>query len=396
MPGDSWPRVQTEAVPWRGSVAADHVTRRVWEEMQQPYEAAVVPAIAAARAPLSSALLAEVDDATAELARFDAEIAQLTAPYAFILLRSESASSSQIENLTSGARAISEVDLGERDQGNAALIVSNVRAMKAAIDLADDLSDETIISMQRLLLETSEPELTGRYREQQVWIGGSNFSPHRAAFVPPVPERVPAAMADLLTFARRTDLPSLVGVALVHAQFETIHPFPDGNGRTGRALAQSMLRRSGVTRHVTVPISSGLLAQRDAYFAALTTYRQGDLASIVGVFTDAVFLAVANGRRLAHTIADLQAAWGERLADTKSTSSAHRLAVLAIQHPVLNSSFVEKALGVPPKTALAALARLEAVGILRPASAASRNRVWLAFEVIAALDAFADRSTRRF
>ncbi|MDF2443532.1 MAG: hypothetical protein JWR01_1735, partial [Subtercola sp.] len=362
--------------------------------MKQPYEAAVVPSIATARAPLSSALLAEVDDATAELARFDAEIGQLTAPYAFILLRSESASSSQIENLTSGARAISEVDLGERDEGNAALIVSNVRAMKAAIDLADDLSDETIISMQRLLLEKSEPELTGRYREQQVWIGGSNFSPHRAAFVPPVPERVPAAMADLLTFARRTDLPSLVGVALAHAQFETIHPFPDGNGRTGRALAQSMLRRSGVTRHVTVPISSGLLAQRDAYFAALTTYRQGDLASIVGVFTDAVFLAVANGRRLAHSVADLQAAWGERLAGTKSTSAAHRLAVLAVEHPVLNSAFVERALGVPPKTALAALARLEAVGILRPASAASRNRVWLAFEVIAALDAFAERSTR--
>jgi len=73
-----------------------------------------------------------------------------------------------------------------------------------------------------------------------------------------VADRVPDAMRDLLQFARRDDLPVIPQVAILHAQFETIHPFPDGNGRTGRALMHAALRAKGVTRHVSVPISAGL------------------------------------------------------------------------------------------------------------------------------------------
>ena len=194
-------------------------------------------------------------------------------PFGAILLRSESASSSKIENLTSSARSIALAELGSDKRRNAAEIVANVHAMKAAIDLADRIDEQAILAMHTALMIDHRPEITGRWRDDQVWIGGSDYGPHQADFVPPHPDRVPDAMTDLIAFAERDDIPALIHAALVHAQFETIHPFPDGNGRTGRALVHSILRRKGVTRNVTVPVSAGLLTDTAGYFDALTAFR---------------------------------------------------------------------------------------------------------------------------
>ncbi|WP_291054198.1 Fic family protein [Herbiconiux sp.] len=390
-----WPAVASESVQWRSRLSPDVVTRRAWEEMQLPYQASIVPEIGGASLRLPDAVAAEAGDAAQALVRFDEQVGHVNAPFASLLLRSESASSSQIENLTSGARAIAEAEIGERSTGNAALILSNVTAMQAALDLADHLDDDSVIAMQRALLGQSRPDITGAYRDEQVWIGGSDHSPHRASFVPPVAERVPAAMRDLLRFTARTDLAVLPFIAVAHAQFETIHPFVDGNGRTGRALVQSLLRHTGVTRHVSVPLSAGLLQQRDRYFEALSRYREGDIVPVVEVFCSAAFAAVGNGRQLADDIADVRDRWLEQLSTVRRGSTAHRLVDLALEHPVLNSRVVEQRLGVPAKTALAALTRLQDAGVLAPGNSRARNRIWVAPLVIAALDAFAARSVRR-
>ena len=151
------------------------------------------------------------------------------------------------------------------------------------------------------------------------WIGGSRLGPHAAVFVPPVHERVPGLIDDLVAFIARDDVPVLAHAALAHAQFETIHPFEDGNGRTGRALVHAMLRSKGLTRTVTVPISAGLLVDTDAYFVALTAYRSGDPEPIVECFADAAFAAVANGREL---VGDLRAV----CAPSGSSASRHVVA----------------------------------------------------------------------
>jgi fido (protein-threonine AMPylation protein) len=96
--------------------------------------------------------------------------------------------------------------------------------------------------MHRALVERFEPDIAGRWRREQVWIGGGRISSHNAAFVPPRADRVPGAIDDLVAFAHRDDIPALSHAAIAHAQFETIHPFPDGNGRTGRALIHAMIR----------------------------------------------------------------------------------------------------------------------------------------------------------
>ena len=185
-------------------------------------------------------------------------------------MRSESAASSKIENLTASARAIAQAELTGHAGGNASVIVSNDQAMRAALELAGQIDGHTILQMHDALLGPTQPDIAGRWRDQQVWIGGGHASPHDAMFVPPRHERVPAAIEDLIGFIDRDDVPVLAQAALAHAQFATIHPFPDGNGRTGRALIHAELRKRRLTRNVTVPVSAGLLVDTDACFEALT------------------------------------------------------------------------------------------------------------------------------
>ncbi|PZF63327.1 Fic family protein [Curtobacterium sp. MCBD17_013] len=371
----------------------DLLSRRAAERRRAPYLAAVPPAIAAMPFTIPTEVVAEVDDASRTITRFDGEFAGFPAPFSAVLLRSESASSSQIEHLTSGARAIAEAEIDERIQGNAPLIVRNVRAMEAAIALADDISDATIIEMHRQLLESSAPRLVGGYRAEQVWIGGA--LPHDAAFVPPHHERVADAMADLVAFTRRTDLPVLVQAAVAHAQFETIHPFPDGNGRTGRALVQAILRNGRLIRHMTIPVSSGILTDVDAYFDALDAYRRGDVAPIVAVFATASLAALRNATVLAEDLARLQREWDGRLTGLRADSTARRLARVSIEHPALNARLARERTGASQPAVDNALQQLTERGILRMVNGQRRNRVWLNPEVLDALDAFAERSGRR-
>ena len=390
-----WPAITHETRAWQSRLSPDLLTRRQSEVFRGPYDAAIAATIANLEPIIDSELAAEVDDASNALVRFDAELGALSMPFAAILLRSESASSSQIEQLTSGARAIAEAELGERETGNGALVVRNVRALQAALDLADSIDAAGIVAMQDALLGQHAPQLTGRFREEQVWIGGSAAGPHTADFVAPHHERVPAAIDDLVAFIRREDIPVLTQVAVTHAQFETIHPFPDGNGRTGRAIVQAMMRQKGLTTAVTVPVSAGLLHDVDAYYAALTSYRSGDIRPIVSAFATASFRAVGNGRILAAEIVATRERWNDRMASLRVDATARRVATLALEQPVLNQQTVSSRLAVAPKSSYRALEALEARGVLRAANSAKRNRIWIADEVIAALDSFAERAGRR-
>jgi Fic family protein len=266
--------------------------------------------------------------------------------------------------------------------------------MQRAIDLSDDLSGETILAAHAALMTGQVRARPGRFRDRQVWIGGSASSPHGALFVPPRAERVPSAITDLIAFCERTDLPVLTQAAVAHAQFETIHPFADGNGRTGRALVQAMLRRSGATRRITVPVSAGLLTDTAAYFEALTRYREGELTPIVRCFAEASFAAVANGRTL---VAELRAMYERWLDDVRARrgSAAWALLPVLVRQPAVTVGYVQEHAGVSQPAAQRAIDHLVAAEILVPASQNRRNRIWVASDVVDALDDFAERAGRR-
>jgi Fic family protein len=274
------------------------------------------------------------------------------------------------------------------------LIVANTAAMDAAIALADALDAESILAMHRALLEETHPEMAGRWRSEQVWIGGGDVGPHHADFVPPHHANVEAAIDDLVEFMARDDLPVIVHAALAHAQFETIHPFPDGNGRTGRALMHAFLRNKRVTRTVTVPVSAGLLATTQSYFTALTAYRSGDVEPIVAQVSAAVLRSVESGRRLVDRLHSIRDSWTTRI-HARSDALAWRVADLIVRHPVIDAPFTAARLGVPITNIHRAIAPLEHAGVLTEFTDRPRNRVWRSAEVLEALDDFAAQSMRR-
>jgi Fic family protein len=376
------------------------MSRRERAAARGTYLASIPPAISGMDFDIASDVAAEAEDALLEISRFDAELSAALpradgelAPLAVVLLRTESASSSQIEGVTAGAKALAIATLNESSGQNARMVAANVEAMQKAIDLADDLSTASILAAHQALMHDQAYALPGRLRDGQVWIGGDP-TPHTATFVPPRWERVPALMDDLVAFCRRTDVPVLTQVSLAHAQFETIHPFNDGNGRTGRTLVHAMLRRSGVTRRLTVPVSAGLLTDTDAYFAALGSYRAGDPAPIITQFSRASFAAVGNGRRLVSDLNAVYAKWQQDLTSRRG-SAARRLLPHLLSQPAVTVKYIQEHLAVSQPAAQRAVDQLVDAGILRQISTGKRDRAWIARDVIAALDDFATRTGRR-
>ncbi|HLR47328.1 MAG TPA: Fic family protein, partial [Deinococcales bacterium] len=358
------------------------------------YRSSVTPAIAGRDVQLSTSTLLEAEEASQELVRFDAGQTGTIGPLAALLLRSESAASSQIENLTSSARTVALADFGEAGPPNAQLIVKNARAMQAAISLAGQLDEAAILEMHAALLAESNPDATGAWRRQTVWIGGTGIGPHLADFVPPRAELVPAAMADLIEFMARDDLPVLVQAAIAHAQFETIHPFIDGNGRTGRALLHSLLKSKGLLHNVTVPISAGLLADTARYFRSLTAYQQGNPEDIVLLTSEAAFSGIAEARWLVNATRELLGHWRENLTVRRDALSRTVLEELPRQ-PVLSVSAVEHHFQASNTAARRALEQLEAAGIIQEFTGRKRSKLWVATRLTDLLDEFAARAVRR-
>ncbi|MFD4434090.1 Fic/DOC family N-terminal domain-containing protein, partial [Nocardia sp. NPDC058497] len=183
-----WPAVRYEQHPW--VVRDTYVSRTQLRRHAGPYSAAVLSDIAEQSVALPVGLLAEADEAAQELVRFDAHLsAELgpdeLGPMSSVLLRTESSASSQIENLTVGARQLAMAELGEHTNRNARIVTANVRAMEAALDLGRAVDADSILAMHRALLGESDPTQAVRLRDQQVCLGGRNLGPHLADLVTP-------------------------------------------------------------------------------------------------------------------------------------------------------------------------------------------------------------------
>ena len=394
-PSATWPAVAHEELPWVWRYEPGEASRNQIRAHRGPYSAAIPAQIRDVRYSMPSVLAAAVDDASREIARFDEQSGAVLAPFASLLLRSEAAASSQIENLTASARAIAQAELlGAAGRGNAAQIVANTTAMTAAIGLADDLSEQSILTMHRALLGSQDDASAGRWRTEQVWIGGSRLGPHLADFVPPQHARLSAAIADLVAFMRRDDMPALTHAAIAHAQFETIHPFTDGNGRTGRALIHALIRGKGLARHVTVPLSAGLLVDVPSYFRALDAYREGDPEPIVSQLVEAAFAGITNGRALVAELEGIREAWRGRI-KARQGSNAWRITEVLFTHPVVDAGLLARLTGIAPGNVYRPLEALLEAGVLTESTNRRRGRMWRSDEVLRALDAFAARTGRR-
>jgi Fic family protein len=303
------------------------------------------------------------------------------------LLRAESVASSRIEGLVLSQRRLAraEAEAADARDETARSVLGNVIAMEHAVSIGSDakpLRLKDVLDIHRhLMLATTTPQFAGKLRDRQNWIGGNAYNPGRADFVPPPPEYVKGLMSDLVAFMNRSDLPPAVQAAITHAQFETIHPFADGNGRVGRALIHVVLRRRGLAPRYVPPVSLVLAADAKAYVAGLTAFREDRPPEWILLFAQAIERAAAKAGELATRLAELQEKWRERAGRPRRHSSAEALIVELPAHPIVTVATAQEVLGRSKQAVNEAIAVLADKGVLHPITLAKRNRAWEAREL---------------
>ena len=333
-------------------------------------------------------VLTEAEVAISQLNHF----APRLAPLARLLLRTESIASSKVEGLQVDAKQLARAevrdDIGRKASVEALEILANVDAMQFAIEETASVARITpyeIVAIHRVLMERSNRRIAGRPRDKQNWIGGNDYNPCGANFVPPPPEIVGPLLEELCRFCERDDIPALVQASLAHAQFETIHPFDDGNGRTGRALVQVILRRRGLAPAYVPPISVVLARDKERYIKGLTAYREDRVLEWIEMFSLAATDASKLATRYLEQVTVLQEEWRRRLREKvnpRSDAAAWALIEVLPGHPVMTLPVGVAATRKSKPAVNRAIADLVAAEVLRPLSESQRNRAWETSELL--------------
>ncbi len=396
-----WPRVIVETRPWltnpnlRGANGArpgqaDRTLTEIRVEIP-----AMISDVPVTISPETHALC---EQAAAEIVRLETRSEHL-AGVGDILVRSEAVASSKIErvyaDLDDVARASVGVDAGDNARSTFAASLAIAR-LASSCDNNKPLSEQSVLEAHRDLMadDLLEKQWAGRYRQQQNWIGGSDFTPLGALHVPPPQDIVKELMADLMRFANRNDTSAVAQAAIVHAQFEAIHPFTDGNGRVGRALIGAALRRSKLTRSAQVPIAAAMLADVDTYFFRLKDYRNGNVDALVSYVAQSAVTASAAARVTSSRLAELPERWRDTV-KARRGSSAISIIDRLVQEPVLDIARAQNLTHSTRVRTYEALDRLVEHGVLTEITGRSRNRVWVAGDVMSEVRDLEERIGQR-
>ena len=337
---------------------------------------------------LDAAVAGIVSEAEGAIRRLNAQAGPALAPLARLLLRTESIASSKVEGLQIGvrelARAEAEAEAGVTPSATAVELLANIDAMVLAVEDAarvETFGVAELLAIHRRLLERApHRHIAGQQRREQNWIGGNDYTPCGAEFVPPPPEDVDRLLADLCAAVNDTVPPPLVQAALVHAQFETIHPFGDGNGRTGRALVQVVLRRRGLAPHFLPPLSVVLARSKARYIRGLGDFRGDAVAAWIEFFAASAASATRLAEDYIAEVRALQQTWRERLTASGHAPRAGAAAWAIIDvlpaHPMISGPVAVAATQRAKAPVYEGLDQLVAAGVLLPLSKAKRGRWW--------------------
>jgi Fic family protein len=385
---------------WPGDASAG-LSRRDGQGCE--YEAYGPDPLASRPLTLAGSTAADVTDAERDIARLNSEVSALADSEAIarLLVRAEAVASSRIEGLEIGGRRLLKAELargldGGRPDMTATEVLNNIEAMHWAVGTLAErprLTVDDLLSVhERLLAGTPIERYGGKLRGVQNWIGGSSFNPCAAAFVPPPQELVPELMEDLCAFCNQDMLPAVVQAAVAHAQFETIHPFVDGNGRTGRALIHVILRRRGLAPRIVPPVSLVLATWAGDYVDGLTRTRyrgspDGQEAveganTWISLFAGACQRAVADAEAYEARVRELRDAWRRRLGSLRKHSAIELLLGALPGAPMMTVQSAAALIGRSQQAVNDAIPRLVQAGVLKQTTVGRRNRAFEATELI--------------
>ena len=346
------------------------------------FEAFVPPEIGSLGLSIPTKLISQSEIALDEISRLDAEYGAHLAPLSGMMLRTEAIASSKIEDEHATVEDYLRAVYGNKSNRSALAMVHATDAIDHL--LQNNIDENKVLESHRRLMANAglEAMYAGKYRSVQNWIGGSDHSPRGAMHIPPPPDEVPRLMEDLFAFSRRQDLPVLVQSAVMHAQFESIHPFTDGNGRIGRAMISALLRQRGYTRHTTIPLAAALSARRQEYFRTLWAYRDGDVQPLVRLIAESVRVSSQEARVTAQRLAEMPKIWTAKAGHPRKHSASGKIITRLTDAPFLSSDYLEHTMDLSESALHRALSLLSHTGIIHELTGKKRNRVWVATDVI--------------
>ncbi|MDY0268931.1 MAG: Fic family protein [Trichloromonas sp.] len=351
---------------------------------------AFVPAPLPPRPPIdwTPELRGKFDQALLALGRLDSVSTLLTdtSLFLYMYVRKEAVLSSMIEGTQS---SLSDLLLFELDQVPGVPLddVREVSNYVAALDQGLRLLKEGLPLSLRLFREIhgvllakgrGNNQTPGEFRRSQNWIGGTR--PGNAAFVPPPAEEVPECMSKLELFLHDQPEPTpvLLKAALAHVQFETIHPFLDGNGRLGRLLITLLLCEQRVLRKPMLYLSLYFKTHRQYYYELLGNVRlTGDWEAWLDFFAEAVIVTAGQAVETAQQLLDLSNRDRDKISGlgraAATTLQVHRA---LMEHPIATSNSLVEKTGITPATVNKALGHLVQLGIVKELTAQKRNRLF--------------------
>ena len=336
--------------------------------------------------------------ATLALGRLSGLSRLLPNPDLFVAMyvRREALLSSRIEGIESTLTDVlrheeSNDESKAGEPADVAKVVNYVRAINLGIEKlgTTQLSMDMLRELHGVLLENDPrgERRIGHYRDAPNWIGAKGSTLMNAQFVPPPPDRMLMSIENLDYYIRESqDAPVLIQAGLAHAQFQTVHPFFDGNGRIGRLLIALMLHASKTLDKPLLYLSHYFLQNRIEYTDRLTAVRSnGDWEGWMKFFLQGVQAtaddAVARSARIIDLRIETLAAAG------KLKHRTSRLVEFLFAHPIVTVKSIERDLGISDDTAIAALRELEAAGIVREQTGRKRGRVYVFERYVEILEA---------
>ncbi len=342
--------------------------------------------------PGDIALLSTADRALGELSGVGKRLRE---PRMFIrpYLRREAVLSSRIEGTQSSLSdlLLFEAEGVPHDTGDAREVLNYVHALERGIARLPKLpvSLRLVLEMHAVLMKgvRGEKSTPGTFRTTQNWIGPHGTPIERAVFVPPPPAALAGALDDWEKYAHEEDeTPPLIRCALMHYQFETIHPFADGNGRLGRLLMPLFLIESGCLSQPLLYLSAYFEQRRAAYYGALSEGRRsGDLKPWIRLFLDAIAVQSVDAARRADELTKLEGEYRRKIQSSRSRVT-HLLVDLLFANMYVSASMVAQKLNVTPLSARTSIVDLEERGILEEITGRKKGRIYAAREIVRILD----------
>lgn len=393
----AWPATTVEVRPWKTNpdlhgISGARPNRD--DRLLTSIEVEVPARIAALPLHLDAPAVLACENAARAIASLESD-GQHLAALGELLVRTEAVASSRIEHIYADLDEVARATIGEQAADTAIRTVASMRALgdlTASCDAGAPLTEQAILDAHGSLLagDRLEGQFAGRYRTQQNWIGGSDYTPRGAVHVPPPHDLVPDLMRDLVAFANRDDLLSIAQAAVVHGQFEAIHPFTDGNGRLGRGIISAMLRRRGVTKTVVVPVAAAMLADVDTYFDRLKDYRDGNPDALVTYMAESSVSACSAAQESATYLATLPDQWRHQVRPRRG-SAAETLIEGLMANSILDIARAEAVTGASRPRTYQAIDRLVGAGVLDEITGGGRNRIWVAHDVLTELRTLEER-----